>query len=317
MHRLLLSSLLALGCVQGRDPEAWEDWYGAVGPLDEDVEEPILFTEEPYDWADFSGGIATLTPLMENFTRKFAPSEVFPPGCDGWEHDTRLPREFWAMVTLHPRLYYKGVGCTPNPQPRNPITGQRLDSEEKYYGNFFLEDDSGGIFVLNDSKVAHFRMGDRLRIRVNGVGERFGLQSIVSHEILEVDRGPYPISWTPAGSTTCTTFSGAACADVQLDDPESIANFIERDCSCTYDDPSLVGRVLRAEGVVFTETDTFGTFFIETDSGDEIQVSLDSELNRRKHRFAIGERVRVTGPVLNAFGNPIVILKVGQTERLD
>lgn len=325
MSRMLsLFAFVALSaCVADRGPEATDDWYGAMGAIDEDVEEPITYMDTAYDDPMYTGGIGSLEPLMEDFTRKFSPAESLPqvqgsPACDGWEADNDLPKEFWAMITLHPRLYYKGVGCTPDPQPR--VNGARIDSEEKYYGNFFIEDDSRGIFVLNDSKVAHYQMGDRVKIRVRGVGERFGLKSIVSHDIIEVDRGPHPIAWTPAGDTTCSygSFNNEqACPAVDIDDPDSVQRFIDLDCSCVYDDEALVGRTLRAEGVVFTDPDTFGGFFIQQDNGNIIQVSLDSELNRRKVRFPIGSRIQVTGPTLNAFGNSIIIMKIGQIKRLD
>ncbi|MCB9693714.1 MAG: hypothetical protein H6736_18035 [Alphaproteobacteria bacterium] len=314
MRRLLPVLLLLAGCASSeRDPEAWDDWYGPVGPADEDVVEPIAFTDEPYAYDDFSGAVGGLTPLMQNFTRKFAESEALPPGCDGWQHDTSLPREFWAMVTLHPRLYYKGQGCTPNPQPRD-ADGAYITSEEKYYGNFFIEDDSGGIFVLNDSKVAHFRMGDRVKIRVNGVGERFKLRSIVSHEILQIDRGPHPIAWTPAGDSSC---SGVP-SDFDPDDPQQLAAFQAADVTCDYGEYSpFIGRTLRVEGIVLSDPDTFGGFHVYDDEGRIHQVSLDSELNRRKVSWPVGSRIRVTGPVLNSFGHSIIIMKKGQVQLLD
>lgn len=321
MIRLLPFALLSalVGCsASERDPEAWDDWYGPMGALDEDVTEEVLFMDEPtgYTDDDYTGGVAGLDPLFEGFTRKFAPGDDAPGGCDGWEVDNSLPREFWAMVTLHPRLYYKGEGCQPNendrPHPQRDEVGSRLQSEEKYYGNFFIEDDSGGVFVQNDSKVAHFKMGDRVRVRIRGVGERFDLQSVVSHDILEVDRGPYPMAWTHAGDTTCSGIP----ADFDSNDAADLADLAGRDVECAYDDGALVGRMLRATGKVLTLPDTFGGFLLEDDDGFVHQLTLDSELNRRKWSFPIGSRIQATGPVLNSFGNPIVIMKVGQVEVL-
>ena len=315
MRSLLpLLPLFTLACVEARGPEAWDGWYGPVGPLDEDVEETIVFADEPGAYTDelYTGGIAELSPLMEDFTRKFSSTETIPNGCAGWEFDNTLPKTFWAMVTLHPRLYYKGTGCSPDSSPRTE-EGDRIDSEEKYYGNFFVQDDSGGLFVLNDSKVAHFRMGDRVKIEVNGVGERFELQSIVSHRIVEVDRGPHPIAWNWAGTTTCA----GVPRDFDAGDPESLAAFQAADVECAYDDANQIGSVLRVEGEVLSKPDTFGAFHVQDDDGYIHQVSLDSELNRRKVSFPVGSRLQVTAPVLNSFGNTLIIMKIGQTELLE
>lgn len=322
MHRALpLLSLLVFGCAETRDPEAWDGWYGPMGALDEDVEEPIVFADEPGPYTDsqYSGGIGELQSMMTGFgydvTRKFAPGEAKADGCATWITDNALPKEFWAMVTLHPRLYYKGVGCVPDAYPIRDGDGDELDidSEEKYYGNFFVEDDSGGLFILNDSKVAHFRMGDRVKLRVRGIGERFDLESIVSHEILEIDRGPHPIAWSWAGTTECA----GVPANFDPTDPADLAAFQAADIECEYDEPAQHGKVLRVEGRVLSNPDTFGSFHLIDDEGEIHQISLDSELNRRKVRFPVGSRIRVTAPVLNSFGNSLIIMKIGQTERLE
>jgi hypothetical protein len=318
-------AVLLSACADGRGPEATDGWYGAMGALDEDVQERILYTDDGYDDPDLGNAIAQLDPLLEDFTRRFAPGDAGDVDnrgnselCDGWEETDELPREFWAIVTLHPRLYYKGTGCTPDRSPRTS-SNVRIDSEEKYYGNFFIEDDTRGIFVLNDSKVAHYSMGDKVKIRVRGVGQRFGLSSIVSHDIVEVDRGPHPIAWTPGGATTCDDgdFNNpTVCPPVDLDDPSSIEAFVAMECECNFQDPTMIGRTVRVEGTVFTEPDTFGGFYLKADDGNIYQASLDSELNRRKVAFPVGSRIEVTGPTLNAFGNPIIIMKVGQVRRL-
>lgn len=269
--------LLAAAC-DARMAEDPEDWWGAMGALDEDVTEPIEFTEEPYD---FSGpGLDAVQAVVQPQARVYGPMADPAGTCDDWYTSNDLPIETWAMVTLHPRYYYKTQGCD-------------RGSDEKYYGNYFVEDQTGGIFVLNDSKVAHFEMGDRVKIRVNAVAEAFDLPRIMSHEIIEVERGPFPIHWEWAGETT-----GSG------DNTEFV-------------DAGTVGRVVRAEGVVLTEPDTFGQFEILADEGHRYLINLDAELNRRKVRAPIGSRIQVTGPVLDAFGQKIVVMRVGQITMLE
>ena len=317
---LLLASLTLAACTTSRAPEDSSDWFGDFEEFD--VEDPVLFTDVPYEDPMYTDGIGQMRNqgLFNGFgfglSRKYAAGEVIPNTNCTWENldsdDDRLPNEFWAMVTIHPRYYYKNEGCQPRTINGVPVTTETYDSEEKYYGNFFIEDASGGLFVLNDSKVAHFNMGDRVRIRVRGVGSRFDLDAVVAHDIVEVDHGPHPIFFTPNSTTTC---SGVP-ASFDSSDPEQLAAFGERNVECEFDDTSLLGRTVRVEGKVLSSPDTFGGFFVEDANGDIVQVSLDSEINRRKWSWPVGSQVRVTGPVLNAFGHSIAIMRVGQVESL-
>lgn len=278
--RSIALCFLLLGC-EARMAEDTGDWYGAMGDLDEDVLEPIAFTNESY--AMPSGpGIVAVENAVRTGSRVYS-NEASPSGtCPFWETSNALPIETWAMVTLHPRLYYKTRGCD-------------AGSDEKYYGSYFIEDESGGIFVLNDSKVAHYEMGDRIKIRVDAVAESFGLPRVMTHEVLEVDRGPYPIKYVRATATS----PGSGAGEWQ------------------YDDLSLIGRVVRVEGTVVDEPDTFGQFHVVDDDDQFHTVNIDSELNRRKYRAPIGSRVQVTGPVLNSFGHKIVVMRIGQLEILE
>lgn len=278
---ILLSACLA-ACVPAREPEAFDDWFGPMGDLDEDVTEPVAFTTEDYALPAGDGDVASLDPLFEDFTRNYAPGDTPPDGdCDGWQTDNDLPMEFWATVTLLPRYYFKTDGCD--------TQADAGDSEEKYYGSFFIEDETGGVFVLGDSKVAHVDMGDRVKIRVRGVARAFGLDMVVAHDIVEVERGPFPIH-----------FEMAEPLDAAGEYP-----------------PEAVGSVRRVEGVVQTAPDTFGEFSVLADDGTRYLVALDAELNRRNVGFAPGRRIRATGPLQRAFGDKIVIMRVGQLEALD
>jgi len=275
----LLSALL-VGCGSSRGPEDYSDWFGPMGDRYEDVMEPVEFTDQPYAYPEQGPGIAGLSGLFEDFNRFYASTDPPPAGCSDWQTTSDLPQEMWVMATIHPRYYFKTDGCS--------TQADAGDSDEKYYGSFFIEDGSGGMFVLGDSKVAHFDIGDRLKIRIRGVQRNFGLDMVVAHDIIEIDRGPYPVYYRDA--------------------PELVGN--------AYPD-EWIGSVVRVEGEVVSDPDTFGEFAVLGDNGSTYLIGLDVELNRRKVRFPVGSRIRATGPVQRAFGDKIIIMRIGQVERLD
>lgn len=260
-------------CATPAPREGWEDWYAEGTPYD--VTEAIAFTDVPYD---FTGPtpIADL-PIPADFETWFAPDDAPSPdaACADWTTSDALPAVIEGIVTLHPRFYYKTSGCQPD---------QDVDADEKYYGSYFVQDASGGFFVLGDSKVAHFDMGDRVRIEVRAVKESFDSVMISAHDVVEVQRGPEPI-W-----------------------------YQTRTEALGFDD---VATVVRMEGTVVTEPTTFGEIYLETDGGVRFKMSLDAELNRRGVAWPIGARLQVTGPVLYSFSEfQIVVLRIGQVTAL-
>lgn len=277
MRTLLPLTMTLFACDARMAEDA--DWFGDMGALDQDVLEPVAFTEDDYD---FDGdGLASLDGIFTDFDHTYSPMADPTEGCPDFVVSNELPIETWAMVTLHPRMYFKTGGCD-------------AGSDEKFYGNYFLEDDSGGYFVLNDSKVAHFEMGDRVRVRIDGVAERFNLEMVTAHTVLEVDRGPHPIKWRWAGETVPTGSREYEYVDTE----------------------AMLGRVVRVEGIVVNEPDTFGQFQVRDDDGFTHTIALDTEINRRKVRAPVGSRLRATGPVHNAFGHNVRIMRIGQLERL-
>ncbi|MEL6178874.1 MAG: hypothetical protein AAFS10_07965 [Myxococcota bacterium] len=114
-------------------------------------------------------GIADLIARMDAEPTGFDEPDLFvapgidPPTdqCRGGDVTTfqELPMTLEVVVTLYPRRYMK-------PQ----ICGQ----DERHYGNFTVTDDTGGMIVLRDSRVAPYTYGDRLRLTVRGVGRTFG-----------------------------------------------------------------------------------------------------------------------------------------------
>ncbi len=271
--RPVIAAALLAGCVPERAAED-PDWYSAAGDLD--VREPVAFTDQPYDFPAQGAGIGDL-PMPPDFTTWFAPDDPPPAGCGDWTEDGALPVEIEGMVTVHPRMYFKVDGCV-------PADNRAVDSDEKYYGSFFVEDATGGVFVLGDSKVAHFDMGDRVALKVRALKNNFGLKMVAAHDVLSVDRGPYPIHYEVAD-----------------------APFTDAD----------VGEVRRITGVVVQEPDTFGELWLEGDEGQQWAVSLDIELSRRGLTYPLGARLEVTGPVLFSFSTySVVVMKKGQVAVL-
>ena len=136
-----------------------------------------------------------------------------------------------------------------------------------------------GIFVVGDSKVAHFDMGDRVTLRVRGVRTNFGYDMIYVHDVVDVNREARPIkyAWANEGITS-----------------------------------EDAGEVRRVRGEMITEPDTFGEFTVLTDEGVEVNVNLDAEINRRRQYPEVGSTLCATGPVQNSFGLSIVIMRLGQ-----
>lgn len=270
----MLSLLLA--CASPRqDIEYTDDWDDPGSLLE--VVEPVSFTDTPYDFpADSSAGIGAFIeavfPVSEG-SIAFGADDQFAGGtdCSSLIAD-ELPWEVEAVVTLHPRYYFKTNGCD-------------ATSDEKYYGSYFIEDATGGVFVLGDSRVAHFDVGTKVRISLRGARTAYGLDMIYAHDIVAIERDVvHPVFYTEADD------------ELGADD---------------------VGEVRRVTGTVVSEKSTFGDFDIEADDGTTFTISLDSELSRRGIGFDIGSRIQATGPVILSYDvYSIVIMRVGQVQAL-
>jgi len=280
MRSLLPLLVLFAACDDPRKLEDGNSWFDNGAGYN--VTEHVEFTDVPYEppGADLQG-IGDV-PMPEDILETWYSADDSPPGnCDDWVTDASMPMEVEGIITIHPRFYYKTQGCV---APGNQQLDVDIDSDEKYYGSYFIQDATGGVFVLGDSKVAHFDMGDRVRMKVRAVRNIFELHAVSAHDVLEVERGPEPIfyEWAPE----------------ELD----------------HDD---VGLVKRIEGEVAIAADTFGEFQIETDEGVRHWVGIDVELNRRGLEYPLGTRIQVTGPVMFAYETyKVVVMRVGQVEVL-
>lgn len=265
---LVAALVFAAACRGEPDPlpdvsDAWSD----ADPYD--VQESVRFTPEPY--ADLAGIDDFLGDFFPTTDIEFAPGDGYDANACGGRENGDLPAEIEGIVTLHPRYYLKISGCNRD--------------EEKYYGNYFIEDSTGGIFIIGDSKVAHFDMGDRVKLRVRAVQTSFGLDMVYAHDVLEVHREARPVYYQMVDG-------GLKSADI--------------------------GETRRVRGGVVTEPDTFGLFQVETEGGRRYGVQLDSELNRRRVHPPVGSTICATGPVMYSYSEySIAILKIGQISTVD
>lgn len=263
-----------IGCSSPPD-EGLLDTAGVWSETEQfDVEEVVRFTTESYD---LEGTGTTIRDIYDDLLPTdngeilYADGDEYgDSGCDAGS-TRELPVEVEGIVTLHPRWYMKLSGCN--------------RADEKYYGNYFIEDDSGGIFVVGDSKVAHFDVGDRVRMRVRAVRTNFEFDMVYAHDIVEVSRERRAIKYAmvPEG--------GLTSADV--------------------------GKVHRVRGEMVAEPSTFGEFQVRTEDGDLVDLRLDSELNRRRQYPTPGSTICATGPVQNSFGIAIVLMKIGQFHTVE
>lgn len=280
-RQLCLMSLLAASACTTRGAEDWREWYDD-GEL-YDVAEPLRFTAENYDFpVDDEDGIGALSDKAFDFPRNFGTNlaaEAFTDAfsdCENWNTTTELPKQITGIVTLHPNFYFKTNGCTLN--------------DEKYYVSYFIQDRTGGMFVLGDGRVAPFDAGDRVTLNVTSVRRSFGLDMIYGAEIVDFERSAEPIYFEPVDDL--------GDADMNL--------------------------VRRVEGTVVTAPDNFGEFWLNPDGGDCTSESnrgclvaqLGLDIQRRPLEIAVGERLALTGPVLYSYSTySVAITRVGQIER--
>lgn len=280
----------AIGCLgltacmephPAEDPSGWFD-----EGVEADVEEAITFTTTPYDFpSNPSSGIAALKQAVFPAPRDaivFGPDDAWPTNRCGQRTDNDLPAVVEGVVTLHPRYYFKVDGCD-------------RGSDEKFYGSFFVQDSTGGVFVLGDTKTAHFTTGDRVKLRVRAAQTSFDLDRVYAYDLVEVQRVAQPVYYQ--NQTT----------------PLGIPD---------------IGLVKRITGEVVREMDTFGEVPIRVsgssapceaeDTSGCFFLAIDSDLSRRGVNLPVGTRLEATGPVIYSYSQfAVVIMKRGQLNVLD
>lgn len=289
-------------CADAGDPFDPEAHYEAA--QNTEVVERIGFSDSNYgdrgdDSVEFQGqtSIADTLELINpedsgSFVwYGFSPMDPFPLGdartfgdtCDPFENPNfpqpinkidELPTFIEGVVTLHPRFFQKISIC-----------GQ----DQRYYGAYFLQDETGGIMVLKDSRVAEFTFGERVRLRVRGVIKSFDTKAVVT-----------------------------------FDSEESVEPGVKHDIYYEKSDGELgfddIGQVRRVRGTIVSEPtgNNFNEMHIQDENGVDYAASVDRELAQRGIGLKNGTRIQLTGPVINSYGNFVVLVaSLGQIERLD
>lgn len=300
----LVALLLALGavsaCAETDDklsPAEIDARYGEVTTTP--VVEPYVTTDQNYD---FTGeiSIADLTGLIkfdENVWYGVSPDDERPfddQSCGTFDNPvdelTELPARIEGIVTLHPRYFQKINFC---------------GSDERYYGSYFLQDSTGGILVLKDSRIADFDVGDRVSIRVRGVYQAFEAGGVVIWDDEQV---------ISSGN------------DVYVEDVDGLLG------------PEHIGKAVRIRGKV-VEPPTNSNFnaicLVPPDSDDlspcdprcvsseqcsgYILASFDREIGQRNpDPLTVGDVIEMRGPVINGFDDlEVLIAEEGQYDIIE
>lgn len=239
-----------------------------------------------------------------------------------------LPMTIDAVVTLHPRQYMKVEIC-----------GQ----DERHYGVYTVEDDTGGIIVLRDSRVAPFSFGDRVRLTVHATTLTFGLEPD-TRAILVADVEKLPVANAPiVYSRTSEPFdTDDIGSTLQVDgyvhvEPTNL-NFnsmiLTSEPFSRGQGEGQTGDVLQCmrtcevrclDGCPSSEAcaDICPDLCLRNDaqfSEDDLPVcwmiGIDAELGRRGFAPEYGTRMRVRGPVVNNFDVQLWVISPGQAEAL-
>ena len=242
-----------------------------------------------------------------------------------------LPITVEAVVTVHPRQYLKVPIC---------------DQDERNYGSFVVEDDTGGIVVLRNSRVAQYTVGDRVKLTVRAMMFTFrdpSTRVVVSADIERAD--------PPDGETGFVLYE-------RLEETFSIADISEsrRIEGLVMQTPNNTnfGQLILASKPAPTVPDDAGEGSVvcrescptrcrrrdcgETcaelcgaicsagiegnDAIDEAlpvcwSANIDQELQRRGFGPEKGTRLAIYGPVFNSFNIDMWVQRLGQVEVLD
>lgn len=348
----MVAALLVAACGEVRDEVVSVETISPTAPVEDSIDESIQFAsrgELAYGLPrEGQAAIADLVALFPTDPTGVNDPDIFvAPGIEAPTESCRggrfgevpeLPMEIEGIVTLHPRQYMKV-----------PICGQ----DERHYGVYTIEDDTGGVVVLRDSRVAPFSFGDRIRLRVEGIMLTFGLETdtravLISDYTVLDDPPPsgdgiaepgtvlYAPTTEPFGDDDVTRVREIEgfVYDVPTNDnfnsmvitareiPPNAGDALEGEqltCvrSCQLPCRSLCNSGNVCEGMCRDICADNGNTFVEDELGACWNVGIDSELGRRGFQPEFGRHVRIRGPVVNSFDVQIWVNSLGQTEFLD
>lgn len=308
------------------------------------VEEPVnsaprsvdVFYGLPRDGQQSIADVLALLPssrIDRDEPDMFVAPGATPPTdqCQGGrpEELSELPITVEAIVSLQPSKYLK-----------LPICGQ----DERFYGAYAIEDDTGGIVVLRNSRVAFARPGDRVRVEIIGLAQFFGSPEqravvISSVEVLEQAASPvlYENATSPftvdmvarthriegfvAQAPTDQNFNAMVISNVQLPPVESFEGATPvclETCAgscrqrCPSDDNSVCANevcpAICAGGAAYNAALVPSACW---------SVAIEAELGRRGLQVPQHSHVAITAPVVGGFGGlQMWIVRLGQLEFL-
>ena len=348
---LTLVAALAPACVEHREPiPASEIWPDEV--TSRDVDSPILFLDRADGHSyglprEGEPGIADLIGLLEgrasNQNYFFAPEEF--EGLDAPLQLCRfapavalvdLPMQLEAVVTHHPRRFVKVEMC------------ERFE-DERYWGSFTIEDDTGGILVLRGARTSPFTFGDRVLITVRGLMLTFGPQpdtrAVITFtlEPLTATAGPelerpvlYSVIERPFGpqdSTVVRQIEGWVYQKPTNDNFNDmlVASYrVGRDVELELEGDALTcvrtceGRcagACRYADICLDACREHCAADVTPPEAADLpvcwSVGIDIDLGRRGFSPDVDSHVRVTGPVVNAFDRQLWVYSPNQVEWID
>jgi hypothetical protein len=304
------------GCIQperGITASESEERYPAAETTP--VDEPVLFTDTPYDIQGDTSIADLLGSIPEDDFVWYGMSDPYPisGSCDSRNNEVEqvgnLPARIEGIATLHPRYFQKVSFC---------------GSDERYYGSFVLEDKTGGILVLKDSKVSDFSMGARVSMRVRGLMKYFDTRAVLVYDEEEILSPAEPVYFEDAEDPFEKDDVGRVRRVTgKVSTPPTNANFNEI-CLISQDDTSsetCAKACVRdsdcesADCVLPFESASSGTC---SRAGGFWLVSLDKEIGQRLPVvLKPGQIVALTGPIVDSFGLRMLVSKVGQIQVID
>jgi hypothetical protein len=203
-----------------------------------------------------------------------------------YELENELPATIRGVVTLE--HHYEKVS----------LCGE----DHRFYGVYTLQDETGTIMVLKDSRIADFTFGDRVEIEVLGLAKSFGRLMVVAdrnEKILETDAAtPYEA----LDQEFSTRMLGETYANELEQNPQVCWDYIgSYGVSKAFGVLPGFNRTYRVRGEVVTEptSQNFNAMTLRREVNGENRfwtVSLGLELGRRGVGVETGDRVQATGP---------------------
>jgi hypothetical protein len=349
--------VLTAGCGEGKSGPISEEEIWSDEVTTDEATQPVEFAERGEDTSyglprTGEPGIAELIAifneeLSSSVGYAFAES-VFDRGdpplqeCRiGSARSTdRLPITVEGVVTYHPRKFFKVEVCS-------------ADEDERNWGAFTIEDDTGGVLVLRLGRTNNFSFGDRVRLTVYGVMLTFSQQAdtraVLSYDLEKISEDSPEQDEPVLFERTSDSFGSDDVTEVRriegyVAQPPTNRNFNEMlvadipvpDANEPFPaDPTRDQSdcVLGCEntcrgagcniGAICTETCESlcvnNGFVLPSDPevpGACWSSNVDIDLGRRGFTVPEGAFIRATGPIVNNFSRQLLIYTPDQVEIL-